>query len=106
MKDFKTFRDSLVSSLVSLTRSAKYLTPSEVAFWRSDLQIAKSLDDTAAKLLASINHLAVLGSGNDKLVLFDGIESQLDENFNLAVDLFDDIFEKTVIALINRRIFY
>ncbi|KAJ3370422.1 Methylcrotonoyl-CoA carboxylase subunit alpha, mitochondrial [Kappamyces sp. JEL0680] len=100
MKDeFQQFKSQLLPALVSLTQASKFLTPNDVSFYRSDLKISNQIDALSAKTLASINCVAKMLGDRNADELFDGIERNVVEDFNEAVNLLDNVYEKSDVWL-------
>lgn len=94
---FQEVRNGLIASLLSLTKSSKFLKPSEVLFLRSDLALSKKLDDIAGQTVALINDTARIGffstdsRGNDND--YKTVHENVDEEFKSIINLLDDFYE-------------
>ncbi len=95
-KDFPSYAESLLNSIFELTSNSKYLSTSDVAFYRSDLTSSQVLDNVSEQLLAIVNQLGQIGSGDNNMLLFDNLETYVDENYSVAVDLIDNLLERAV----------
>jgi hypothetical protein len=89
----QTVKENLVSALVSLTKSAKFLSPNEVSFIKSDKKMTRKLNEISEQVLSSINNITLKVQGTE---LFDGIQTNVVEDFSLGVEFLDNLYEKVV----------
>ncbi|KAJ2999030.1 exosome nuclease subunit [Globomyces sp. JEL0801] len=94
---FDAYKEELVASLLSFTKSAKFLKPADVTFYRSDTKIATALDTISEKIFKTTNQTlqySVKGGGNRFLSIDD-----VQDRYNIAIDPIDNLLEKADICL-------
>ena len=93
-KEFDDLREALMTKMISITQKSKFLTTSDVSFFRTDLKIVKDLDALGKTLKESVNYLVKIGAEDENLKVFDGPDA--DHDFLSVIEVLDDIYEMAV----------